>query len=93
MSGMSAFDELQFEHERTLFFLYGARSARTGAASRPYFKLANSLGEAIADLEANPGIMDEGPFLVRDAFVQLDDDGAPVVHVELVPMQRIVEES
>lgn len=82
-----AFSELVLAHERTLFMFYGYRTAN-GAQGRGYFKLAYSLSEALADLEENAGVADEG-YLVRDAFLEVPDDDPPVIHVELISLAEI----
>jgi hypothetical protein len=89
MTGIDAFDQLALEHERTLFMFYGFRTA-DGRQGGPYFKLAHSLSEALADLHANAGVADEGGYLVRDAFLEAGED-EPVLHVELVSMLDLVE--
>jgi hypothetical protein len=65
---LDAFSRLQLEHERTQFVFYGHRM-RDGRQGGPYFKLAESLSEALADLWANPAVADEGLYFVNDAFV------------------------
>jgi hypothetical protein len=86
MAGIDAFDQLVLEHERTLFMFYGYREA-DGRQGRGYFKLAQSLSEALTDLEANAGVADEGGYLVKDAFLEAGEDGH-VIHVELVSGAR-----
>jgi hypothetical protein len=74
---------------------YGYRGT-DGSVGGPYFKQANSLSEALRDLIANPGVDTENElgYLVRDAFVEIDeDDGDPVIHVELVSLRQILEEA
>jgi hypothetical protein len=90
MGEIDAFDRLQLEHERTLFMFYGFRNT-DGSQGRGYFKLAHSLSEALADLQANPAVADEGGYFVRDAFLEIsdDDDGDPTIHVELISVQEI----
>ncbi|HEX3510111.1 MAG TPA: hypothetical protein VHT27_03335 [Solirubrobacteraceae bacterium] len=88
---IDAFDRLELERERTLFMLYGARKA-TGGTFRGYFKLAHSLSQAMADLEANPAIAG-GPYLVKDAFVEAEEDDAPTVHVELVSVPDLLAQA
>ena len=85
---VDAFAQLVIEHERTLFMFYGFRMA-SGEQGGGYFKLANSLSEALADLEANEGVADEGGYLVSDAFLENGEDG-PVLHVELVSLAQIM---
>lgn len=87
---MNAFSQLQLEKERTLFMFYGYRMAATGGVGGGYFKLANSLNEALSDLSTNEGIADEGGYLVRDAFLVMED-GDPSVHVELISVNEIRE--
>jgi hypothetical protein len=86
---IDAFHQLVFEHKRTLFMFYGHRMAN-GNPGGGYFKLANSLSEALADLEANPGVADDGGYLVRDAFIEASEGDEPVVHVELVSLAEIL---
>jgi len=88
MAGIDAFDQLVLEHERTLFMFYGYREA-DGRQGRGYFKLAQSLSEALTDLEANAGVADEGGYLVKDAFLEAGEDGH-VIHVELVSVREIL---
>jgi hypothetical protein len=96
---MDGFDQqLQLEkHERTLFVFYGYRWASThkfaGKFGSGYQKLANSLREAMADLQSNSGILDEGGYFVRDAILEVGDGDAesPVLHVELVSVRELVE--
>lgn len=88
------FIRLAIEHERTLFVFHGWREAEDGEIGSNYFKLAYSLRSALADLEANTAveIEDEGGYLVRDAFVERDDEsGDPIVHVQLVSVRDIIE--
>ncbi len=87
---LDAFSQLQLEAERTLFMLYGYREA-SGELGRGYFKLANSLSEALADLVNNPDVADEGGYLVRDVILAFDNDGSPLLHVQLTPLQEIAE--
>ena len=89
MPELDAFDQLQLEHERTRFTFYGYRM-RDGRQGGPYFKLAHSLAEALADLEANEGVADEGGYLVRDAFLEMGEL-EPVLHVELISVREIEE--
>lgn len=89
MAGLDAFHQLALERERTLFMFYGYRWAR-GDRGGGYFKHAHSLSEALADLDANEGVADEGGYFVKDAFIESTEDG-PVVHVELISAQRIVQ--
>jgi len=88
---IDAFTQLALERKRTLFMFYGYRGA-DGKQGGGYFKLANSLSEALADLEANPGVADEGRYLVQDAFLEEDDEG-DTIHVELVSVAQIVEDA
>jgi hypothetical protein len=87
---INPFNRLQLEHERTLFVFYGYRKA-DGSQGHGYFKLAHSLSKALDDLHANEDVADEGHYLVRDAFLEMDDDGSPVLHVELVSISQLVE--
>jgi hypothetical protein len=84
MSEINAFDRLRLEHERTLFMFYGYRRV-DGSPGHGYFKLAHSLAEALADLQASEGVADEGGYLVRDAFLEMAD-GDAVLHVELISL-------
>jgi hypothetical protein len=88
---INAFTQLALERRRTGFTFYGFRMA-DGKPGGAYHKLAHSLSEAVADLEANAGIADEGGYLVRDAFLEEDDDGGDL-HVELVSIAQIVEDA
>ena len=87
MADVDAFTRLALERERTQFTFYGFRTM-DGQEGGPYFKLAHSLSEALADLEANPGVADEGGYLVRDAFLE-KTEGEVVIHVELISMEEI----
>ena len=83
------FTRLVMEKERTLFFFYGYRWAN-GEQGRGYFKLAYSLSQALADLENNDAVADEGGYFVQDAFVETEDAGGdPVIHVELISLAGI----
>jgi hypothetical protein len=84
---VDAFSRLQSEHERTQFVFYGYRKAADGSLAGPYFTLAHSLSEALADLMANEG--NQGGYLIRDAFLAADDDGRPALHVQLVSIDEI----
>jgi hypothetical protein len=89
------FTQLALEHKRTQFVFYGFRW-KDGTMGTPYIKLANSLREALADLDSSPGIADEGGYFVRDAFVEASDGEDPVVHVELLslaPWLKLDEEA
>lgn len=87
---IDAFTRLALEHERTQFALYGYRN-KDGTQGGPYLKLAYSLSEALSDLRHNPGVADEGGYLVTDAFVEASDDDAPTtVHVELISVAEIL---
>jgi hypothetical protein len=91
--GIDPFSQLVLERRRTLFMFYGFRSVN-GKREGAYFKHAHSLGEALADLEGNAGIADEGGYLVRDAFVEdVEDDGGAILHVELISTMQILEEA
>lgn len=86
---IDAFDQLELEHERTLFMFYGYRRVN-GEWGSGYFKLANSLSEALSDLHANEGVDSKGGYLVSDAFVEMSE-GDPVIHVELVSILDLVD--
>ena len=88
MDELNAFDQLQLEHERTLFMFYGFHM-KDGRLGSGYFKLANSLSEALADLCANGGVADEGGYFVSDAFLEIAEDDIPIVHVELISLQQV----
>ena len=88
---LDGFQELQLQSTRTLFMFYGYRMARDGELGSGYFKHAHSLNEALADLIANPGVLDEGGYLVRDAFLELGDDDDPCVHVDLLSARELRE--
>jgi hypothetical protein len=82
---MDAFTRPELEAKRTLFLFYGYRESRTGEISTStYFKQAHSLGEALADLHGNAGVMDVGGYVVQDACVVVDEDGSATVHVHLI---------
>jgi hypothetical protein len=88
---MDPLSRLELEHERTLFMFYGYGTVEGGQGSG-YFKLAHSLSEALADLEGNPGVADEGGYFVKDLFVAaLEDDDSPTVHVELISLEQITQ--
>jgi hypothetical protein len=84
MNELDAFSRLAAESQRTDFMFYGYRMAEDGRIGPPYFKLAHSLSEALADLKGNPGVASD-VYFIEDAFVTLDEDGMPTVHVQLVP--------
>jgi hypothetical protein len=79
---MDAFHQLIRERERTMFVFYGFLWTEDGEVGGNYLKQAYSLGEALADLEANKGVADVGGYWVKDAFIQMEN-GDPIVHVEL----------
>lgn len=85
---MDAFSQLVAERQRALFVFYGHR-AISGEPGGPYFKQAHSLSEALADLEGNSGVADEGGYFVRDAFLE-HDDGGLVLRVELISLRQIL---
>jgi hypothetical protein len=89
MNEIDAFDRLQLERERTVFTFYGYRMA-DGRQGRGYFKLAHSLAEALTDLHANTGVADEGGYLIKDAFLEMDAGLTPVLHVELISLREIL---
>lgn len=88
---IDAFTQLALERRRTLFMFYGYRNAN-GEQGGAYFKQAYSLSQALADLEANAGVADEGGYLVRDAFVEEDGEGA-TLHVELISLAQIAADA
>ena len=89
--GLNGFHRLVLQSERSSFTFYGYRMAADGRYGHGYFKLAHSLGEALADLvEENEGVADMGRYLVRDAFLEASEDG-PVLHVELTSVREILE--
>ena len=87
---MDAFDQLQIERERTFFTFYGWRRP-DGEPGGPYFKLAHSLSEALADLEENSAIDPDEAYVVTDAFLELGEEG-PTVHVELRSTEAVFHE-
>jgi hypothetical protein len=88
---MDAFHQLVVEHESTLFLFYGYKNTDRSPATTPYFKLANSLSEALADLVENAGTADDAYF-VSDAFLEADEEAGepPTVHVELISANQII---
>jgi len=78
----NAFEQLKIEKKRTLFMFYGYRMT-DGSQGGGYVKLANSLSEALNDLCANDGVAAEDGYFITDAFVEISEDGEPVIHVEL----------
>lgn len=89
MTELDPLARLEIERERTLFMFYGFRWSANGEPGGVYFKLAHSLSEALADLEANPGVADEGGYLVSDAFLETGEE--PVLHVELTSLAQLIE--
>ena len=87
---MDAFDRLELEHKRTMFCLYGALYTDGTRADGVYFKQAHSLREALADLAANPAMLDVD-YLVRDLFLEETENDA-TVHVELVTVNGEIDE-
>jgi hypothetical protein len=85
------FTRLRLEAGRTLFWLHGWRRP-DGSVGSDYAKQAQSLSEAIADLEANECCADVGGYFVSDAFVVMEE-GEPEVHVELVTPNEIMDAS
>lgn len=83
-----AFQQLVMEKERTQFVFYGFRMAETGEPAGNYFKLAYSLNEALEDLNANPGVLEDS-HLVLDAFLELSD-GEPTLRVQVVGSEEVV---
>jgi hypothetical protein len=90
---ISTFDRLALEQERTWFVFYGCRDAEDGEPGGPYFKAAHSLAEALADLHSEPRVAAEGGYLVKDAFLVLDEEGPGdhSIHVQLVSLREIAE--
>jgi hypothetical protein len=90
---ISAFDQLALEQERTWFVFYGCRDAEGGEPGGPCYKAAHSLAEALADLHSEPRVAAEGGYLVKDAFLVLDEEGPGdhSVHVELASLREIAE--
>jgi hypothetical protein len=80
------------EHERTLFMFYGYRMT-DGTMGGGYFKLANSLAEALADLHANDGVDTDRElgYLVRDAFVESSEEEGTTMHVELISLREVMD--
>jgi hypothetical protein len=77
---IDAFTQLALEAERTFFVFYGCKTIDGRLTT--YSKQAHSLREAFADMEANPGMSDEG-YYVQDAFVEKDPEGFVTLHVQL----------
>ena len=89
--GLGNFKELQLQSEQTMFIFHGYRMAKDGERGHGYFKHAHSLGEALADIRSSPGVLDEGPYLVRDAFLAVEE-GQPVIHVEIVSLREAFDQ-
>jgi hypothetical protein len=85
----TAFEELAAQTEPTRFVLYGWR-LEDGELGAPWHKVARSLSEVLDDLEGFEGRFDEGGYIIRDAFLEMDD-GSPVIHVELVSSRELRE--
>jgi len=86
---VDAFTRLRLEAGRTRFWLHGWRRP-DGSAGTDYFVEAQSLSEAIGDLEANECSADVGDYFVGDAFVVMEN-GEPEVHVELVAADEMMD--
>jgi hypothetical protein len=84
-----AFSQLVFEKERTQFVFYGFRSAVDSKISGNYYKQAYSLNEALEDLNANPGVLEDA-HLVLDAFVQMEEGNDPWVHVQVAGAEEVL---
>ena len=89
--GLDRFKELQLQSEQTMFVLHGYRKVKDGERGHGYVKHAHSLGEALADIRSRPGVLDECPYLVRDAFLTIEE-GQPVIHVEIVSLGEAFDE-
>jgi SAM-dependent methyltransferase len=86
------FTRLAFEHKRTSFVFYGFRHADTGEKGGDYFKMANSLSEALADLNSNVGISGS-TYVIRDLFLEEKDvEGEPTLHVEVVSLLELLDD-
>ena len=83
----TAFAQLAAQTEPSRFVLYGWR-LDDGQVGPPWHKVARSLREVLDDLEGFEGRFDEGRYIVRDAFLEMDD-GSPVIHVELVSSREL----
>jgi hypothetical protein len=85
-----AFTQLVVEKERTQFVFYGYRMAETGEVAGHYFKQAYSLNEALEDLNANEGVLEDA-HLVLDAFLEVHHDQEDaVIHVQVVGAEEVV---
>lgn len=85
---LDRFQQLLLETPRTLFLLYGYRNPDGSPGEGAYFKLARSLGEALDDLLANPGVLglEQGMgYLVADVIAAPPDGDEITLHVRLVP--------
>jgi hypothetical protein len=89
MTDQRTVDERRAEAEPTLFAFYGyiSNGKRGG---RGYTTRAKSLDEALDDLQANEGVVENG-YLVVDAFVAAIE-GEPVIHVSLMPYMDNIRE-
>lgn len=87
---LDPFTRLRLEAGWTVFWLHGWRRP-DGSVGTDYSKQAQSLSEAIADLEADECSADVGGYYVSDAFVVMEN-GEPEVHVELIAPDEIVDE-
>ena len=85
------FTRLRLEAGRTLFWLHGWRRP-DGSVGTDYSRQAQSLSEAIADLEANECCADVGGYFISDVFVVMEG-GEPEVHVELVAPDESMDAS
>jgi hypothetical protein len=90
-TAMHPLDQLNLERERTRFMFYGYRTT-SGEMGRGYSKLAHSLSVALAHLDSDPGVADEGGYVISDAFVEVGDNPNDfAIHVELVSINEMLE--
>jgi hypothetical protein len=88
---MHPLDQLNLERQRTRFTFYGYRTAN-GEMGRGSSKLAHSLSVALADLDSDPGVANEGGYLVSDAFLEVGDNPDDfAIHVELFSVDEVVQ--
>lgn len=91
MTKLDGFTELILQRERTLFILHGWRQAGNGEVGSNYVKQAYSLSMALDDLNANAGVADDDN-VATDAFIVLEEDGSPVVHVEVRSLLQLLRQ-